>query len=226
MKIVKPFTIHALELGQMQNFIYLIQEHSSKQVAVVDPAWEIPKVVALVEHQGYKISDVLLTHSHHDHTNGLTELLKTCDAQVHLLEAEAQFWDRGKSFCEQNFCLDHQLDKPKLHQDGDTIQLGKIQIDVLHTPGHTPGSACYCLYEHLITGDTLFVSGCGRCDLNGGDPEQMYYSLKRLAALPPRTVIHPGHNYGNKPSSTIAEELKSNPYMQFDNVTDFVRQRM
>jgi hydroxyacylglutathione hydrolase len=213
MKIVKPFTIHALELGHMQNFIYLIQEHSSKQVAVVDPAWEIPKVVALVEHQGYKITDVLLTHSHYDHTNGLTELLNACDAQVHLLEAEAQFWD-------------HQLDKPKLHQDGDTIQLGKIQIDVLHTPGHTPGSACYCLYEHLITGDTLFVSGCGRCDLNGGDPEQMHYSLKRLAALPPQTVIHPGHNYGNKPSSTMAEQLKSNPSMQFDNVTDFVRQRM
>ncbi|MCK5523090.1 MAG: MBL fold metallo-hydrolase [Thiomargarita sp.] len=213
MKIVKPFTIHALELGDMQNFIYLIQEHSSKQVAVVDPGWEIPKVVALVEHQGYKITDVLLTHSHYDHTNGLTELLKTCDAQVHLLEAEAKFWE-------------HQLDKPKLYKDGDTIQLGKIQIDVLHTPGHTPGSACYCLYEHLITGDTLFVSGCGRCDLDGGDPEQMYYSLKRLAALPSQTVIHPGHNYGNKLSSTMAEQLKSNPCMQFDNVTDFVRQRM
>jgi len=214
MKNVKPFVIHALELGPMDNFVYLIQDQSSKRAAVVDPAWEVPKVIVLAQHQGFQITDILLTHSHHDHTNGLTELLKTYDAQIHLLKAEAEFWG-------------HQLEKASLHDDGDTIQLGKTQITVLHTPGHTPGSACYYLNGHLMTGDTLFILGCGRCDSKGGSPEQMYHSLKKLGtSLSPQTVIHPGHHYAAQPSSTLAEQLKNNPFMQFNNVTDFLHYRM
>jgi hydroxyacylglutathione hydrolase len=211
MKNTQPFSIHTLELGQMENFIYIIQDHSSNRAAVVDPAWEVPKVIALAKQQGFQITDILLTHSHYDHTNGLNEIL---NAQVHLLEAEAQFWG-------------HELNKPALHHDGDTIQLGKTQIKILHTPGHTPGSACYYLDGHLITGDTLFIFGCGRCDLSGGDPEQMYHSLKKLGSeLPAQTVIHPGHNYAPKPTSTMAEQLEGNPFMRFDNLADFVHYRM
>ncbi len=210
----QPFSIHALELGPMENFVYIIQDHNSKKAAVVDPAWEIPKVIALAQHQGFQISDILLTHSHHDHVNGLTEILNTYDAQVHLLKTEAQFWG-------------HELKKPTLHHGGDTIQLGKTQIEVWHTPGHTPGSACYLLNGHLITGDTLFVYGCGRCDLSGGDPEQMHNSLKKIGTeLPLETVIHPGHHYGHKPSSTVAEQLDGNPFMPFDEIADFTDYRM
>lgn len=214
MKNTQPFSIHVLELGPMENFVYLIQDHSSNRIAVVDPAWEIPKVIALTQHQGCQITDVLLTHSHHDHTNGLSDVLNSYDAQVHLLKAEAQFWEA-------------QPNKPTLHYDGDTIELGKTQIKVWHTPGHTPGSTCYYLDGHLITGDTLFVFGCGRCDLQGSDPEQMYASLTKLGTkLPPQTIIHPGHHYAHKPSSTIAEQIEGNPFMHFDNVTDFVHYRM
>ena len=214
MKNTQPFSINALELGPMENFVYLIQDHSSNRIAVVDPAWEVPKVIALAQHLDYQITDVLLTHSHHDHTNGLSDLLNSYDAQVHLLKAEAQFWE-------------HQLNKPTLHYGSDTIQLGKTQIEVWHTPGHTPGSACYYLDGHLITGDTLFVFGCGRCDLNGSDPEQMYNSLTKLGTeLPPQTIVHPGHHYGHKPSTTIAEQIEGNPFMHFDNVADFVHYRM
>ncbi len=214
MKNTKSFAIHALELGPAKNFIYMIQDHSSKKAAVVDPAWEMPKVIALAKHQDIQITDILLTHSHDDHTNGLTDILEAYPAQVHLLEAEAQFWGR-------------QLDKPSLLQEGDTIQLGKTQIEVWHTPGHTPGSACYYLDGHLITGDTLFVFGCGRCDLNGGSPEQMYHSLKKLGtSFSPQTVIHPGHHYAEKPSVTLAEQLEGNPFMQFYNVADFIHYRM
>ncbi|MDM8566716.1 MBL fold metallo-hydrolase [Candidatus Halobeggiatoa sp. HSG11] len=198
---MKTFSIHALELGPMENFIYIIQDHSSKTAAVVDPAWEIAKIIALSDHQGFKITDVLLTHSHYDHTDGLQELLEKTDAEVHLSEIEAEFWDK-------------KLNNPILHKEGDIIQLGTTKINVLHTPGHTPGSVCYHMDEHLITGDTLFVNACGRCDLPGGNLQQMQQSLHRLGNLPPETIIHPGHHYGPQASSTIGDQLKNNPFMQ------------
>jgi hydroxyacylglutathione hydrolase len=210
----QPFSIHALELGPMENFVYLIQDHHSNRTAVVDPAWEVPKIIELAQHQGLQITDVLLTHSHHDHTNGLAELLNSYDAQIHLLKAEEQFWS-------------HELTKPTVHHGGDIVQIGKTELEVWHTPGHTPGSACFYLDGHLITGDTLFVFGCGRCDLTGSDPEQMFHSLKKIkTGLPIETVIHPGHHYALQSTSTIAEQLEGNPFMHFNNRADFVHYRM
>jgi len=214
MKNTQPFSIHTLELGPMENFIYIIQDHSSKRAAIVDPAWEVPKVITLAKQQDLQITDILLTHSHHDHTNGLDEILNTYDAQVHLLKTEAHFWGQ-------------KLSKPTLHHGGDRIQIGKTNIEIWHTPGHTPGSACYYCDGHLITGDTLFVFGCGRCDFSGGDPEQMYHSLKKLGAeLPAQTIIHPGHHYAVQSSSTMGEQLEGNPFMHFDKIADFVEYRM
>lgn len=208
------YTIHALELGPMENFIYLIRDNASQRAAVVDPAWEVPKILALARQLGVRITDVLLTHSHHDHVNGIEELLNVADAQVHLLKPEADFWGAA-------------LPKPTLHHGSDRIQLGDTTIEVLHTPGHTPGSACYRIDDDLITGDTLFVFGCGRCDLRGGDPEQMYQTLKRLRdGLPETTLIHPGHNYAVKTTSTLGEQRTGNPFMHFDDLQAFVHYRM
>ncbi|HDN69228.1 MAG TPA: MBL fold metallo-hydrolase, partial [Gammaproteobacteria bacterium] len=148
----EPFSIHALELGPMENFIYLIHDHASGRAAVVDPAWDVPEVLALADSRGMRITDILLTHSHHDHINGISEVLEKNDAQLHLMKSEAQFWG-------------NQMDLPTLHHGGDVIALGDTAIKALHTPGHTPGSACYHIGNELITGDTLFVFGCGRCDL-------------------------------------------------------------
>lgn len=210
----QPFSIHPLELGPMENFIYLIHDHATQRAAVIDPAWDVPSILELAAQKGMRITDLLLTHSHHDHINGIEELLNASDAQLHLLKAEAKFWD-------------HYPDLPTLHHGNDVIQLGKTPIEILHTPGHTPGSACYRLDKHLITGDTLFVFGCGRCDLKGGDPEQMYHSLRHLAeGLPPDTVIHPGHNYGVTPVSTLAEQKQGNPFMHFHDCASFVDYRM
>lgn len=209
-----PFSIHALELGPMENFVYLIEDHASGRAAVVDPAWEVPKVLSLARKQGVRITDILLTHSHHDHINGIEDVLQQYDAQLHLLKAEAQFWG-------------HALDLPTLHHGGDVISLGDTCIEVLHTPGHTPGSACYKLGEQLITGDTLFVFGCGRCDLRGGDPEQMFHTLKAMKQhLPEGTLILPGHNYAQKETSTLGEQIEGNPFMHFDDPRRFVRYRM
>lgn len=209
-----PFTIHALELGPMENFVYLIHDLKSGRAAVVDPAWAVPEVLALANRQGMHITDILLTHSHHDHINGISEVLQQHDAQVHLLKAEAQFWGQY-------------LGLPTLHHGGDEIRVGATVINVLHTPGHTPGSACYHVGDQLITGDTLFVFGCGRCDLRGGDPEQMFATLKDMTSrLPAYTCIRPGHNYAQHSSSTLEEQIEGNPFMHFDDVDRFTRYRM
>ncbi len=209
-----PFLIHALELGPMENFVYLIEDRSSGRAAVVDPAWDVPVVLSLARERGVRITDILLTHSHHDHINGIEDVLQEYDAQLHLLKAEAQFWGRT-------------LDMPSLHHGGDRIELGESDIEVLHTPGHTPGSACYKLNNQLITGDTLFVFGCGRCDLKGGDPEQMFHTLKDMQQhLSKETLILPGHNYAEKQTSTLGEQIEGNPFLHFDDLGRFVHYRM
>ncbi|MGH8502809.1 MAG: MBL fold metallo-hydrolase [Gammaproteobacteria bacterium] len=210
----KPYSIHALELGPMENFIYLIEDRATQTAAVVDPAWDVGAIAALADERGLRITDVLLTHSHNDHVNGVEAMLDRYDARLHLLKPEADFWS-------------HKLAQPVLHHGGDRFELGETELQILHTPGHTPGSACYRLGDDLVTGDTLFVFGCGRCDLNGGDPEQMYTTLKRLKAqLPSQTVIHPGHNYATQKTSTMREQIEGNPFMQFNNADDFVHYRM
>ena len=214
MQAQRPFSIHALELGPMENFVYLIHDRASGRAAVVDPAWDVPAVLRLARDKGVRITDILLTHSHHDHINGIEEVLAACDAQVHLLKAEARFWG-------------HYRDLPTLHHGGDVIELGETRVQVLHTPGHTPGSACYYLGDELVAGDTLFVFGCGRCDLRGGDPEAMFNTLKRLKTeLPPDTVLLPGHNYAEASVSTLEEQGRANPFMLFDDLQRFVRYRM
>ena len=209
-----PHRIHALELGPMENFIYLIEDQASRRCAVVDPAWDVPAILELAHARGVRITDVLLTHSHHDHINGLEALLASTDAQLHLLKPEARFWGAG-------------LELPTLHHGGDLIHLGDTEIQVMHTPGHTPGSACYRMGDDVITGDTLFVFGCGRCDLRGGDPEQMYQTLQRMTRdLPGKAVIHPGHNYAGKTTSTLEEQVEGNPFLHFDALDRFIEYRM
>ncbi len=213
MNSAKDFRIEALELGPMENFVYLIQDPASGRAAVVDPAWEVERILDLADERGVRITDILLTHSHHDHINGIETVLARHDAQLHLLKDEARFWG-------------NYLDLPTLHHGGDRIRLGETEIEILHTPGHTPGSACYRVQDELITGDTMFVFGCGRCDLRGGDPEVMYDTLRKLSALPAQTVIHPGHNYADKSVSTLEEQCEGNPFLHFDSRDEFVEYRM
>ncbi len=208
------YYIETLELGPMENFIYLICDKKTQRAAVVDPAWDVPAILAKAEQVGVTISDILLTHSHHDHINGIEHVLAEHDAQLHLAKAEAEFW--GK-----------QPGTPTLHHGGDEIHLGETTLRILHTPGHTPGSACYHVGNDLITGDTMFVFGCGRCDLAGGDPEIMHHTLQRMIhELPQDTCIRPGHNYSVCTHSTLAEQVEGNPFLHIDNETDFVEYRM
>lgn len=209
-----PYAFTTLELGPMENFIYLVHDRASGRMAVVDPAWEPEAILKAARELGGRITDILLTHSHNDHVNAVEAVLSACDAQVHLLSAEAQFWDR-------------KLNAPTLHHGGDIITLGDTRIDVLHTPGHTPGSACYKVGNNLIAGDTLFVFGCGRCDLRGGDPNRLYDTLRKIRAeLPGETLLLPGHNYAEKPSTTMQEQYEGNPFFHFHDREAFVHFRM
>lgn len=193
----------------MNNFVYLIEDVKSKRAAIVDPAWEVSKLFELADNRGVKITDILLTHSHHDHINGIEEVLDQYDAELHLSRDEAKFWGT-------------QLAQPSLHHGGDKIQLGDTEIKILNTPGHTPGSVCYHLGNELITGDTMFVFGCGHCKL-GGDPNVLFDTLRSMKEnLPATTVIHPGHNYSENPTSTFAEQLQGNPFLHFEKRDDFV----
>ena len=208
------FKIHAMELGPIENFVYLVEDSASRRCAVVDPAWEVAAIVEQAAKLDLNSTDILLTHSHIDHINGIEGLLNHCSAEVHLLKPEYEFWQ-------------HELDRPNLHHGGDELELGETTIKMLHTPGHTPGSACYQLGNEIITGDTLFVFGCGRCDMSGGSPEDMYVTLKNMKQrLPQDMLIHPGHNYSVKQTCTLGEQVDGNPFMHYEDTESFVNYRM
>ena len=211
--------LRQMEMGPMQNFVYLVGDPETRECIVVDPAWEIDAILAQVAADDMHLSGVLVTHTHQDHVGGhlfghdipgIVELLERNPAKVYVHAAEREFL-RG-----------YGSDLVKV-SGGDTLQVGKRTITFVHTPGHTPGSQCFLVDGRLISGDTLFIRSCGRTDLPGSDPEEMYTSLTtRLGALPDETVVFPGHNYGGT-ATTIGDEKRRNPMMRFPTMSDFLR---
>jgi len=224
------FSISSLELGPMENLIYFIHDTDSNRLAIVDPAWDANAIIQRVNSQfkdkDLQITDIFLTHSHFDHINAIEDILTEYDAQVHLLKSESDFWRTHQTSRSMLPILPSSIEL-SLHHGGDVFQLGKTEINILHTPGHTPGSACYHVGNHLIAGDTLFVYGCGRCDLDGGDANQLHQTLHDLVTrVPKETILHPGHNYAVKETSTIEEQMDGNPFLHFDDEEGFVHYRM
>lgn len=210
--------LRQMELGPMQNFVYLLGDREAGECVVVDPAWEIETVVRTAESDGMRITGVLITHTHPDHVGGrlfgldipgVEALLERVPAKVYVHRAEREFL-RG-------------FGSDLVPVEGGTeLRVGRLTVTFLHTPGHTPGSQCFYVDGRLISGDTLFIGSCGRTDLPGGDPEEMHRSLtQRLARLPDETILLPGHNYGG-PSSTIGAERRDNPFMRI-GLGDFLR---
>lgn len=206
--------IHQFVLGTWDNFVYFIGDKENKEVFVVDPGWYANKIIAEAQKFDFKIKGALCTHSHPDHVNAVHGLLKTHDIPVYMLDKEVEFstWR-----CENLTKI----------EAGQTLKIGKVDIKAMHTPGHTPGSTCYHVEDRIVTGDTLFVNGCGRCDFVGGSPEVMYGTLKKLTTdLPLNTIVYPGHNYGKTVTSTIGEQKAENPFIKFDTLQAFVNHRM
>jgi len=206
--------IQQYEIGPLNNFIYLLGDPETKEMAVVDPAWNVKFLCQEADKLGYNITKVFLTHAHPDHVNGLNELLSIHPVPAYISTYEYPPLRRG---------LQGLVDVT----DKDKLSVGKITFDIIHTPGHTPGCQCFLSQGQLICGDTLFVDGCGRCDLPGGDPQVMYDTLYNIIMkLPEDIVIYPGHNYGETPTDTIGHQKQSNPYLQAKNLQEFLGDRM
>lgn len=214
-----------LPLGPMQNFVYLIGDTETRQAVAVDPAWDIDAILKVLEADDMTLTGALITHFHPDHIGGdlmghhiqgPVELLERgAKIKVYVHKEEADYVPRVCSLSRTDLTL---------CEGGDELVLGAQRIRFLHTPGHTPGSQCFMVDHNLVSGDTLFVGGCGRVDLPGSDPAQMYDSLvNKLKRLPEDTVLFPGHNYADRPVSTIGDEKRRNMYLRFDRLEDFLR---
>lgn len=179
-------------VGSSQNFAYIIGDEETKTGALVDPAWEPEKLLKQCEQLGLKVRYVINTHSHQDHVQGNEQVAKRTGAKIAMHEKST-------------------LKKDIVVKDGDVIEIGSVKVKVIHTPGHCPDHICLLVDGKLLTGDILFVGECGRTDLVGGDPNQMYDSLfNKLLFLQDSIEVYPGHDYGSKPSSTIGYERKNN----------------
>ena len=200
-----------LELGPMQNFIYLIGDPQTHEAAVVDPGWEVPAILEAAARDGYRLTKAFVTHHHFDHVMGLADLLKAVDLPVHAHQADAPMLSIAPS-------------SVKPLAGGETVLVGRVPITLIHTPGHTPGSQCLLVDQKLLSGDTLFIGACGRWDLPGGDPRALYESLsKKLRPLPDDTVLYPGHNYAHVPHAPLGDEKRDNPFLSAAGSAEFLR---
>lgn len=195
---------------QMLNFVYLVGDRATGEAVAVDPAHGPDDVVDILAADGMRLTGVLATHYHPDHVGGemfgfsvpgITQLLERADVPIHVQRDEADFVTAVTGV----------TDPLVAHDAGDVVTVGGLTIELLHTPGHTPGSQCFLVDGMLLAGDTLFLEGCGRTDLPGGDPEAMYDSLtRRLARVGDDTVLYPGHLYAPEPSASMAETRARN----------------
>lgn len=213
-----------LRLGPMQNFVYLVGDRTTRRAVVIDPAWEIERICETLATDDMVLEAALVTHYHPDHLGGnlmghhiqgVTELLARGEKiKVYVHKSEAEYLPQ--------ICGLSRSDLSPT-ESGDDLVIGTQRIRFLHTPGHTPGSQCFLVGDNLISGDTLFIGSCGRVDLPGSDPAQMYDSLvTKLRALPDHTVLYPGHDYAGRPTSTIGEEKRRNMFLRFNRLEDFL----
>ena len=189
--------------SQMVNFVYAVGDRRTGECVLVDPAYAVKELVDLVGADGMTVTGALATHYHPDHVGGsmmghsiegIAELLEHVDCPIHVQDDEVEWVTKSTKVS-----ADHLVG----HDSGDVLTVGGIDISLVHTPGHTPGSQCFFVDDRLIAGDTLFLEGCGRTDLPGSDPVKMFESLRRLAEVPDSTILFPGHRYSIASSATM-----------------------
>lgn len=194
-----------IPVGPMQNFAYLVGDEKTGLAAVVDPGWDIRRILEVAKRDNLRIIFAINTHYHPDHTSGNDELAKTTGARIVAHEAS-------------------KIEKDISVKDGETLRVGSLEVKFIHTPGHSPDHVSLLVQGKLMTGDTLFVGECGRTDLPGGSAEQLYDSLfNKLMKLPDEVEVYPGHDYGARPHSTIGYERTHNYVLKPRTIREFVR---
>lgn len=196
--------LRSFKNGSLANLSFIVADEVSKKGVVIDPTGDTAKIIEAIQAEGITVAFVLNTHGHPDHVRGNGAVLAATGAKLaaHRLS---------------NATRDLTLDAETV------LDVGALSIRVIHTPGHTPDSVCFLVGDDLFTGDTLFVGECGRTDLAGGDARAMYDSLfHTLGALPDRVRVHPGHDYGPRPNSTLGEERQTNYVLRPRTREEFV----
>jgi glyoxylase-like metal-dependent hydrolase (beta-lactamase superfamily II) len=205
--------IEQIEIGPMQNFTYIVGSRVTREVCIVDPAWDIDSLLDRLAEKDYILTAALVTHYHPDHIGGsyssnqiqgLAELMEKNPVKAYAHKRETDGVKKVTGLSDSDIVA---------VESGDTLKIGEVQVEFLHTPGHTPGSQCFRIKNTLVSGDTLFIDGCGRVDLPGSDTEDMYNSLQKLKALPDDTLLLPGHNYSHIPNATMGETKQQNTYL-------------
>jgi hydroxyacylglutathione hydrolase len=195
---------------QMVNFVYAIGDPATGECLLVDPAYDPTGLIEAVGADGMRVTGVLATHYHPDHVGGsmmgheiagIAELLSGVDCPIHVQRDEVEWVRRTTGVSGADLVA---------HASGDVVTVGAVSVELVHTPGHTPGSQCFLVEGKLVSGDTLFLDGCGRTDLPGSDPALMVESLRRLARVDDDVVLFPGHRYSVAASATMASVKQSN----------------
>jgi len=188
--------VHQLEVGNMQNFTYILEDEDTSEAMIIDPSWDLDEIVRVIEKNGLSVKYIVNTHYHFDHTIGNDVMVQKTGAKILQYKTST---------------IKHDIEV----SDGDKIKFGSSELTVLHTPGHSKDSMCLVGDGKIFSGDTLFVGACGRVDLPGGDARELYHSLTDvLQKLDNNLVMYPGHNYGSTPTATLGNQKKMNFVMQ------------
>ena len=197
--------VKLLRVGPIGTNCYILEDEQAHVAAVIDPGDEAERILSVLSDEGVQVEYILLTHGHYDHTTAVPELIRALpQAEVYIHQADAN--GAGSRL----FPLAGQVDGLLTYDEGDTLSLGSLTIEVLHTPGHSKGSVTLKVGDVLFTGDTLFAGSCGRTDLSGGSYEEILDSLKRLGQLEGNFHVLPGH----EGTSTLDQERRFNPYLR------------
>lgn len=197
--------IAQIPVGNMQNFSYVVYDEQRNIGVIIDPSWDLEKIFEFLEINRISTRYIINTHTHFDHILGNDHVAEITKAEIIQHEKSTRKKDRSV-------------------RDQEIINIGHVELEVLHTPGHSEDSICLIVNkETIITGDTLFVGNIGRVDLPGSSPEKMYDSLVKVADLDDSLVVYPGHNYGNTPTSTILNERTNNPMLNFKSKEAFLK---
>ncbi|MFY9300709.1 MAG: MBL fold metallo-hydrolase [Candidatus Nitrosotenuis sp.] len=188
--------VHQIEVGNMQNFTYIVEDKDTSEAIIIDPSWNLDDLTRIIEKNGLSIKYIVNTHYHFDHTIGNAAMAEQTKAPIIQYKIST---------------IKHDIEV----SDGDKIRFGNSELTVLHTPGHSKDSMCLVGDGKIFTGDTLFVGACGRVDLPGGDARELYHSLiDVLQKLDDSLVIYPGHNYGSAPTETLGNQKRMNFVLQ------------